>query len=135
MRRRIAYASSGLGLVLIVALGGATALDAAPTEVPKITNLKTVPATFCAKRSSTCSSPGTSMRFTVSTGARVRANVWPRYENIGGFPVFQEHFNAGANRFRFNDPRLKPGNWQLKLQGVNSVGAGTTATFVFRVIK
>jgi hypothetical protein len=137
VRQRITFVNAAVVLAVLVAVVGVAALEAgaAPTEVPKITNLKTVPATFCSKQSSTCSNPGTSIRFTVSTGARVTANVWPRFENIGGFPVFHRHFDAGARRFRFNDSRLKPGRWQLKLQGVNSVGAGTTAAITFRVVK
>ena len=138
-RPRITYLNVAVALALFIALGGGAGSGrnarAADTEVPKTTNLRTQPSRFCARRSSTCSHPGTVVRFTVSTGARVTGNIWPRSSNIAGYVEFRRHFDAGANSIRLNDTRLTHGRWTLKLQGANSVGSGTTANTDVHVVK
>ena len=130
-RSRIRAASATTLAVLggLVAAGGALVAHAA-SEVPKITNLSTNPSRFCVRN---CANPGTTIRFTISSNATVTANVWPRFRNGGGYLEFRRRFNAGTNSVRLNDPRLTKGRWQLKLQGLNNVGAGTTATTLFVV--
>jgi hypothetical protein len=134
LRRSMMYVTAASALVLFVALASGTG-QAAPTEVPKVTNLRTTPSTFCGKRTSKCTNPGTTVRFTVSTGAIVTGDVWPRFQNLKGYKEFRRHFNAGANSIRLNDSRLTKGRWTLKLQGMNSVGSGTTANFDFHIVK
>jgi hypothetical protein len=131
--RRIACANAAAALLFVVVLvGGAGGAD---TEVPKVTNLRAEPGRFCAVRSSTCTNPGTRIRFNVSTGATVTGNIWPRRENLKGYVEFRRHFNAGPNSIRMNDRRLTPGRWTFKVQGLNSVGSGTTAIVDVRVVK
>ena len=110
LRRHTAYMTATAAVTGLVGLAVARAAD---TEVPKVTNLRVVPSRFCVKRSSTCTHPGTVVRFSVSTGARVTGNIWPRTSNIAGYREFRRHFNAGAN----------------------SVGSGTTANTDVRVVK
>ena len=132
LRRHTAYMTATAAVIALVGLAVARAAD---TEVPKVTNLRVVPSRFCVKRSSTCTHPGTVVRFSVSTGARVTGNIWPRTSNIAGYREFRRHFNAGANSISLNDGRLTPGRWTFKIQGANSVGSGTTANTDVRVVK
>jgi hypothetical protein len=122
-----------VSLALLAVLGGGA--SAADTEVPKITNLRTDPPRFCARKTKTCKHPGTVVRFNVSTRSKVTGNVWPRSSNIGGYVEFKQRFNAGANSIRLDDSRLTPGRWTLKLQGANAVGGGNTANTDVRVVK
>jgi hypothetical protein len=123
-------AAALLSVVVLAAVAGG-----ADTEVPKVTNLRAEPGRFCTAKSSACSNPGTRIRFNVSTGATVTGNIWPRDENLKGYVVFRRHFNAGPNSIRMSGSRLTPGRWTLKLQGLNSVGSGTTAVVDVRVVK
>jgi hypothetical protein len=129
-RRLVVYATATAASMFV-----ALAVAQAATEVPQITNLRVTPAPFCAKASSTCSNPGTTVRFTVSTAARVLGEIHPRFKNIRGYVLRERQFNAGARSFRLTNNRLTPGRWTLKLQGVNNVGAGTTAIVDVRVVK
>jgi hypothetical protein len=134
--RPSAYTNAAAAFALFAVLGvGAWSARAAPTEVPKVTNLRAEPSRFCARSSSTCAHPGTTVRFSVSTGATVTGNMWPRSENVAGYREFRHHFNAGANSIRLNDNRLTTGRWTVKLQGLNAVGSGTTAVVDVRVVK
>jgi hypothetical protein len=125
--RRIVLGSAVTALMLFAALA-----SAAPTQVPEVSNLTAQPARFCAK---SCSNPGTTLHFKISTAATVTANMWPRSRNIAGYFEFRRHFHAGANSTRLTDNRLTPGRWTVKLQGVNAVGSGTTAITDVRVVK
>jgi hypothetical protein len=108
---------------------------AADTEVPAITNLKAKPSTFCAKRTQRCTHPGTEIQFTVSTAARVRADIRPRSVNRGPLVEFSKHFPRGHNSVYVKDSRLTPQRWTLRLQGGNSVGNGPIAITDVRVVK
>jgi hypothetical protein len=108
---------------------------AAPSEVPAISNLHAQPNTFCAKASDSCKHPGTTLRFTVSTAAKVRADARPRFKNTGGLVEFVRRFPQGTNTVRINDARLTPGTWVLRLQGTNAVGTGGIAVIHVHVVK
>jgi hypothetical protein len=107
----------------------------AATHVPTVTNLRASPARFCAKRSSTCAQPGTTVKFTISTKARVRVDIRPRFENTSGFVEFVGRRPKGANSVRLNDSRLTKGRWTLRLQGTNDVGSGGITQIDLRVVK
>jgi hypothetical protein len=122
----------------VLATAAAVAVAAtgvAATNVPTISNLHANPRTFCAKKSDTCSRPGTTIRFTVSTAAKVRGVIRPRFENTGNLVEFVRRFPKGVNRVRLNDPRLRPGTWVLRLQGTNDVGTGGVAVIHVKVVK
>ena len=107
----------------------------AATEVPKITNLRAKPARFCAKRTSTCQHPGTAVKFTVSTNAKVRCDIRPRFENDGSFVEWVKQLPRGANSVRLQDSRLRPGRWTIRVQATNNVGSGPIAVTDVRVVK
>jgi hypothetical protein len=111
------------------------ATGVAATNVPTVSDLHANPRTFCAKKSDTCSHPGTTLRFTVSTAAKVRAVIRPRFENTGNLVVFVRRFPKGVNRVRINDSRLRPGTWVFRLQGTNDVGSGGVAVLHVKVVK
>ena|SRR5437763_16526204 len=124
-------------VALVVAIALALAViavaRAAPTQVPETTNLKAHPSTFCVRG---CTNPGTKITFEISTGAKVNADIRPRSSNLASYVEFhRKHFPAGKNSFRLADTRLSPGRWTLKLQAINSVGAGTTAITTVHVVK
>jgi hypothetical protein len=100
----------------------------AATEVPKITNLRATPSTFRAKT-------GTTIRFTVSTNAKVRGDIRPRFENTGSFVEFVKQLHKGANSVRIQDSRLRPGRWTFRVQGTNNVGSGGIAITDVHVVK
>jgi hypothetical protein len=122
-------------VIVLVALAGSSVGLAAPTHVPEVTNLKATPSSFCAKKSSTCSHPGTTVTFNVSTAATVRADIRPRFENTSGFVEFVKKFPKGANSIRLNDGRLKRGRWTLRVQATNNVGTGPIAVVDVHVVK
>jgi|SRR3712207_3550488 len=117
------------------ALATAAAGVGAPSNVPTISNLHANPRTFCARSSDTCERPGTTLRFTVSTAAKVRGVIRPRFENTGNLVLFVKRFPKGVNRIRINDSRLRPGTWVIRLQGTNSVGTGGVAVIHVKVVK
>lgn len=117
------------------ALALAPAVAAAPTQVPTITHLTANPARFCAKRSSTCTHPGTTVSFNVSTAAKVRGDIRPRSSYLGSFVEFVKRFPRGHNAVRLNDNRLTPGRWTIRVQATNSVGSGPIAVVDVRVVK
>jgi hypothetical protein len=127
-----------IGIVATVVVGtmawSSTGL-AAPTEVPKVTNLRAQPAPFCAKKTSRCAHPGTNVRFSISTAAKVRCDFRPRSENTFGYVEFVKQLPQGANSVRVNDKRLTPGRWTIRVQATNSVGSGPIATVDVRVVK
>ena len=123
-----------LSAVVLGALVLASVVLAA-TEVPKVTNLRATPATFCAKKSSKCANPGTTVRFTISTDARVRGDIRPRFEYQGSFVEFVKNLHKGPNAVRLNDSRLKPGRWTIRVQATNNVGSGPIAVTDVRVVK
>ncbi|MFL5782879.1 MAG: hypothetical protein ACJ760_16295 [Thermoleophilaceae bacterium] len=111
----------------------ATALAA--SNVPTVKDLHANPNRFCAKRSDGCSHPGTTIRFTVDTAAKVRGVIRPRFEPTGNLVEFNKQFPAGTNHVRVNDTRLRPGTWVLRLQGTNAVGTGGVAVLHVHVVK
>jgi hypothetical protein len=129
-RRRIAALVATAVAALAVAAGAIAA-----TNVPTISNLHANPRTFCAKKSASCSHPGTTVRFTVSTAAKVRGVIRPRFENTGNLVEFTRQFPQGVNRVRINDARLRPGTWVLRLQGTNGQGTGGVAVIHLHVVK
>jgi hypothetical protein len=124
-------------LLVVLALGAVVWSSAglAATEVPTVTHLRATPSTFCAKKSSTCAHPGTTVRFTISTNARVRADIRPRSEYVSGFVEFVKQLPAGPNSFRLNDKRLKKGRWTIRVQATNNVGSGPIALTDVHVVK
>src|SRR5437763_1961033 len=78
------------GGALTFAIAGATVAfgGTAADEVPAITHLAASPSKFCAKKSRSCTHPGTTLRFTLSTGARVRADIRPRSRYVGSYVEF-----------------------------------------------
>jgi hypothetical protein len=122
----------------VVVIAGALAWAAtgfAATNVPTISDLHASPRTFCAKSSDTCAHPGTSLRFTVDSPAKVRAVIRPRFENTGNLVLFVRRFPKGVNRVRINDSRLRPGTWVIRLQGTNEIGSGGVAVLHVKVVK
>ena len=131
-RRLVAGMVAVAGIAVLAA--GAQVVVAA-SEVPKTTNASATPARFCVRPSSTCTSPGTTIRFTISTKAHVRINMWPRFRNEAGYRVFRGQVHAGTNAIPLSDARLYAGRWQIRIQGRNNVGSGTIATTIVRVYK
>ena len=121
----------------VAIIGGATALGGTPPadQVPTVSHLAAKPSKFCAKKSRSCSHPGTTVRFTLSTAARVRADIRPRSANLGPFVEFVKHFGGGANSIPLKDSRLTPGRWTLRLQGTNHVGSGGPNIVDVHVVK
>jgi hypothetical protein len=116
----------------------AVAATAADENVPKFSNLSAKPARFCAKSSDKCARTGTTIHFTISTPAKVIADIRPRTgkrRNQWGYHEFTRRFPAGPSSVRLNDTRLTAGRWTFRLQGVNSVGASGPTVINLRVIK
>jgi hypothetical protein len=107
----------------------------AATEVPTVTNLRATPQTFCAKKSSGCANPGTTVRFTISSNAKVRADIRPRFKNTSGYVEFVKQLPKGPNAVRLNDRRLTPGRWTIRVQATNNVGSGPIAVTDVFVVK
>jgi hypothetical protein len=107
----------------------------AASNVPVISHLSAHPRKLCAKKSSRCQHPGTTIRFTVSTNASIRADIRPRFKNEFGYVEFVRRFHAGANSVRLREPRLTPGRWTLRLQGTNELGSGPISVIDVRVVK
>jgi hypothetical protein len=124
-----------IGSVVAALALTAVAAQAAGDQVPALTKLTASPNHFCAKRSDTCSHPGTTIRFNLSTPARVIGDIRPRKRNVQGYTDINRKFPAGANSVRLNDSRLTPGRWTLKMQPINSVGANGPTTLDVHVIK
>ena len=122
-------------VVAAVALLAVAAAAFAATNVPTVSDLHARPNTFCAKKSDACSSPGTTLRFTVDSAAKVRGVIRPRFENTGNLVLFVQRFPKGVNRIRINDSRLRPGTWVIRLQGTNEVGSGGVAVLHVKVVK
>jgi hypothetical protein len=118
---------------VVAAAWAATGLAA--SNVPKISDVHANPRTFCAERSDSCSHPGSTIRFTVSTAAKVRGDIRPRFENTGPLVEFVKRFPKGVNRVGINASRLRPGTWVLRLQGTNDVGSGGIAVIHVHVVK
>jgi hypothetical protein len=118
-----------------VAVLAFAAVSPAATEVPKVTNLRAVPKQFCAKRTSSCQHPGTDVRFTISTNAKVRCDIRPRYENTGSFVEFVKQLKKGPNSVHIQDSRLRKGRWTIRVQATNNVGTGPIAVTDVRVVK
>ena len=129
-RPRIVIGSVAAALALT-----AVAAQAAGDQVPKLTNLTASPNRFCAKSSDTCAHPGTTIRFKLSTPAKVFGDLRPRSRNIQGYTEIKRKFPAGANSVRINDSRLTPGRWTLKMQPINSVGANGPTLLDVHVIE
>jgi len=108
---------------------------AADTNVPEVTGLKANPSRFCAKRTSTCHHVGTKVSFTVSTAARVRADIRPRSRNLASFVEFVRHFSKGHHTVTMKDGRLSPDRWTLRLQATNTVGSGPITIIDVHVVK
>jgi hypothetical protein len=104
-------------------------------QVPKITNVKASPATFCAKKTAGCKNPGTTISFTLSTGATVRGDIRRRSIYRAPYVEFSKSFHQGANTIRLQDSRLVPDRWTLRLQGKNHVGSGGITLVDVRVVK
>jgi hypothetical protein len=121
---------------VVAALLAVTAVYAyAADNVPKMISSSATPVRFCAKPSDACSRTGTTIHFRISTPAKVIADARPRKSNIWGFKLFVRRFPGGRNSVRINDSRFTTGRWTIKLQGVNSVGAGGPANIDVQVIK
>ena len=113
--------------VLVAGLAFAATVLAA-TAVPTVTNLRATPARFRA-------GAGTTVRFTVSTKAKVRGDIRPRFENTSGFVEFVKQLHKGANSVRLQDSRLTPGRWTIRVQATNNVGTGPIAVTDVHVVK
>jgi hypothetical protein len=135
MGARVPGRAAAVVVALVSALATAAIALAAPSNVPTVSDLHAKPNHFCAKRSDTCAHPGTTLRFTVDTAAKVRAVIRPRFENTGNLVEFVRRFPAGTHRVRIDDPRLRPGTWVFRLQGTNSVGTGGVALLHVHVVK
>jgi hypothetical protein len=129
LRPRIALGSAA-GLLAVTAVAAYAA-----GQVATISKTSATPKRFCVKRSDTCGHPGTTIRFTISTPAKVYGDVHSRKANCCGFVAFTRRFPAGANSIRLNDSRLTPGRWTLKLMALNSVAASSPANIDLRVVK
>jgi hypothetical protein len=125
----------GIFVGVVVAVLAFAASGLAATEVPKITNLRAKPSTFCAKRTSSCTHPGTSVRFTLSTNAKVRCDIRPRSDNVGSFVEWVKKLKKGPNSVRLQDSRLHPGRWTIRVQATNNVGSGPIAVTDVHVVK
>ena len=79
-------------LVAVVTALAWTSTGLAVSNVPAIKDVHAQPRTFCAKKSDTCSHPGTTIRFTLSTAAKVRGDIRPRFENRGALVEFVKRF-------------------------------------------
>jgi hypothetical protein len=106
------------------------------TEVPQTTNLTGQPSTFCVRVSSTCAHTGTTLHFKISTNAVMTVDIRPRKSNIMGYVEYgrgrgaahpAKHVHAGAASVRVQDSRLTSGRWTIRVQGIDNVGAGTSA--------
>lgn len=124
-----------IGSVVAALALSAVAAQAAGDQVPKLTNLRASPNHFCAKSSDSCARPGTTIRFHLSTDAKVIGDIRPRKRNIQGYTDIRGKFKAGANSVRLNDSRLTPGRWTLKMQPINSVGANGPTLLDVHVIE
>jgi hypothetical protein len=126
-----------VGVLVAVVLFGLVWSSAglAATEVPKVTNLNARPSTFCAKRTSSCTHPGTTLTFTISTRATVLCDILPRFKNTYGYFEFEKRFPKGTSSIRLNDSRLTRGGWRIRVQARNNVGAGPIAIKDVRVVK
>jgi hypothetical protein len=122
-------------LVAIATALAWTATGLAVTNVPAITHLGASPNRFCAKKTDRCKHPGTTIRFTLSTAAKVRGDIRPRHQNVGAFVEFVKQFPKGKNTVRLSDRRLTGGRWTLRLQGTNSVGTGNISLLNVQVVK
>jgi len=120
---------------VVVAVLAFAAVSPAATEVPKVINLRAVPKQFCAKRTSSCQHPGTDVRFTISTNAKVRCDIRPRSENVGSFVEFVKKLKKGPNSVHIQDSRLRKGRWTIRVQATNNVGTGPIAVTDVRVVK
>ena len=123
---------------LVAAVATTAVVAHAADNVPAFSNVSARPAKFCAKSSSSCSTTGTTIRFTLSTPAKVIADIRPRTgkrRNDWGYREFTRRFPAGRNSVHVNDTRLTTGRWTFRLQGVNSVGASGPTVINVRVIK
>jgi hypothetical protein len=130
VRARIIFA------VAVVLAAAAAVAYAAPGNVPQFTSLSAKPSKFCAKSSGSCSRTGTTIRFTLTTPAKVIADWRPRNgNNIWGFRAFTRRFPAGTSSVHVNDSRLTTGRWNFRVQGVNSLGAGPPDRIDVHVIK
>jgi hypothetical protein len=134
MAARLRHPWIALGSAAAVAAATAVAAYAAGS-VPNFTGARATPATFCAKSSSGCAHPGTTIRFHLSTPAKVIGDIRPRKTEIWGYREFSRRFPAGANAVHVNDSRLTTGRWQFRLQGINSVGASGPTLINLRVVK
>ena len=126
-----AIAAALIGL----AVCSAPLAGAADTNVPEVTGLKANPSRFCAKRTSTCHHVGTKVSFTVSTAARVRADMRPRSRNVGPLVEFVRTFSQGHHTVTMKDSRFKPDRWTLRLQATNTVGSGPITIIDVHVVK
>jgi hypothetical protein len=119
----------------VAAAFAVAAVAFAATNVPTVSNLHANPNSFCVKSSDACSSPGTTLRFTVDSAAKVRGVIRSRNQNTGNLVLFVRQFPKGVNRVRINDSRLRPGTWVIRLQGTNHVGTGGVAVLHVKVVK
>ena len=132
--RRTSWTTT-VGAALAVALAW-SASGLAAENVPVSSDAAAHPNQFCVGKSSDCSHPGTRFSFRISTPAKVRIDARPRSGQYRyGFVELVRHFSAGAHSVRINDTRMKPGRWEIRVQGTNSVGHGTLARVVVRVVK
>jgi hypothetical protein len=135
-RPRIALAS-------VAALLAVTAVcaHAAGDNVATLTKLSATPKRFCVGKSDRCPHPGTTIKFTLSTPAKVYGDIRPRRVALSSYTEFARKFPAGRNTVRITDRRLddnkrvSPGRWTLKLQSVNSVGASGPTSIDVYVLK
>ena len=134
----------GLAVAIAAALAAFAWTAVAATEVPQTSNLTAQPSTFCVRVSSTCSHTGTAIHFTVSTDATMTVEIRPRKSNITGYVEYgrgrgaahpAKKVLAGNRSIRIQDSRLTPGRWTIKVQGINNVGASTTAIVDVHVSK
>jgi hypothetical protein len=92
-------------------------------------------------KSEKCPHPGTTIRFTLSTPAKVIGDIRPRRVALSSYKEFARKFPAGPNSVRITDRRLDdnnrvaPGRWTVKLEAVNSVGASGPWTVDVYVLK
>jgi hypothetical protein len=132
--RARSWAGAAAGALVVALAWTATGFGA--DNVPTISDLHAKPNHFCARKSDSCSHPGTTIRFTVDTAAKVRAVIRRQAAPpTGNLVEFVEHFPKGTNRVRLNDSRLRPGTWVLRLQGTNGLGSGGVALLHIHSVK
>jgi plastocyanin len=104
------------------------------TTPPKISSLSAKPSKLCTQQSSTCQKPGTSVRFSLSEAARVKAQVMKNGKVVA--PAFDKQLGNGGRSVKFSGKGLAPGKYALRLRATDAHGnASKPATTNITVAK